>query len=199
VRSWLVDDGVSDPLARDLVARLRVGEAAALTLAYERHAEAILRFLVRLCGRRDLAEDLFQETWIRLARHARRLEEGTNLRAWLYAVARNLFRDHARRAGLDAASLGTLGGWWYLDVPVGPGAPDETAIAADAARRLERAFARLPANAREILLLVAAEGFAVDEAARILEIAPEAARQRLHRARADLARALTRHARRDSA
>jgi RNA polymerase sigma factor (sigma-70 family) len=161
-------------------------------LAYEHHAEPILRFLVRLCGRRDLAEDLFQETWIRLARHARRLDEGTNLRAWLYAVARNLFRDHARWAVLDAASLATLGAWWYLDTSAGPGAPDEAALAADLARRLERAFGRLPVTAREILLLVAAEGLAVDEAARILELAPEAARQRLHRARAELARALTR-------
>jgi RNA polymerase sigma factor (sigma-70 family) len=190
-----VDDEASDPLARELVARLREGDAAALTLAYEQHAEAILRFLVRLSGRRDLAEDLFQETWIRLARHARRLEEGTHLRAWLYAVARNLFRDHARWAMLDEASLGTLGAWWYFAGATGRGGPDETAIAADAARRLERAFGRLPATGREILLLVAAEGLAVDEAARLLEIAPEAARQRLHRARADLARALTREER----
>jgi RNA polymerase sigma-70 factor (ECF subfamily) len=187
VRSWIVQ--------RDLVARLRAGEAAALTAAYEQHGEAILRFLVRLCGRRDVAEDLFQETWVRLARHARRLAPDTQLRAWLYAVARNLFRDHARWAILDGERLATLATWWYLAGPAGAGPPDEAAIASAAATRLERAIGRLTATSREVLLLVASEGLAVDEAARVLVLTPEAARQRLHRARAELARALSREER----
>jgi RNA polymerase sigma-70 factor (ECF subfamily) len=176
---------------RELVDRLRAGEGAALTAAYEQHGEAILRFLVRLCRRRELAEDLFQETWVRLARHARRLEPDTQLRAWLYAVARNLYRDHARWAVLDGERLGTLASWWHLSAASGEGAPEAAAIASAARARLERAIARLPTAGREVLLLVAAEGLSVDEAARILVITPEAARQRLHRARAELARALS--------
>jgi RNA polymerase sigma-70 factor (ECF subfamily) len=172
-----------------LVARLRDGDAEALAGAYDVHGDAILRFLTRLCGRRDVAEDLFQETWVRLARHARRLAPDTNLRAWLYAVARNLHRDEVRWAVLDNASVAALASWWYLSAPA-VAAPDEAAIAAAAAARLQRALERLTSAAREILLLVAAEGLAVDDAARVLEITAEAARQRLHRARADLARAL---------
>ncbi len=175
---------------RELVDRLRAGEGAALTAAYEQHGEAILRFLVRLCRRRELAEDLFQETWVRLARHARRLEPDTQLRAWLYTVARNLHRDHARWAVLDGERLGTLASWWHLGA-TDANAPDEAARASATAARLERAIDRLPASGREVLLLVAGEGLSVDEAARVLVITPEAARQRLHRARAELARALS--------
>ena len=124
---------------------------------------------------------------MRLARHARTLRPDTNLRAWLYAVARNLVRSHVRWAVLDAASLDAVARWWSLP---NAATPHEAAVGSDAAGRLEAALARLPVAGREILLLVAAEGLAVDEAARVLGLSPEAARQRLHRARAAIARAL---------
>jgi RNA polymerase sigma factor (sigma-70 family) len=180
-----------DDVASELITRLRAGDAAAFTAAYERHSGPIFRFLARLCGRRELAEDLFQETFLRLARHARTLRPDTDLRAWLYAVARNLARSHARWAVLDAASVAAVARWWYL--PGSSGAtPHEAAVASAAAARLERALARLPSAGREILLLVAGEGLAVDEAARVLGLTPEAARQRLHRARAALGACLPR-------
>jgi RNA polymerase sigma-70 factor (ECF subfamily) len=172
----------------ELLARLRAGEAAAFSEIYSRHAPAIFRFLLRLCGRRELAEDLFQETWIRFARHARTLRPDTELGAWLYTVARNLVRSHARWAVVDAASVAAVATWWYLETP--GAAPHDAAVAADVAARLERAVARMPIAGREVLLLVAGEGLAVEEAARVLQITPEAARQRLHRARAELARHL---------
>ncbi|HVZ74455.1 MAG TPA: RNA polymerase sigma factor [Polyangia bacterium] len=175
----------------DLLRGLREGDADALAAAYAAHAPNVLRFLVRLTGRRDLAEDLFQETWVRLARHARRLEADTNLRAWLLTVARNLHRDHARWAGLDGERLEALARWWYLDASDRQ-APESAAIAADVGARVERAMAQLPTSAREILSLVAGEGLAVEDAARALGLTPEAARQRLHRARAALAEILNR-------
>ena len=170
--------------------RLRAGDATAFSEIYELHAPAIFRFLSRLCRRRELAEDLLQETWLRLARHGRALRPDTEVRAWLYSVARNLARSHARWAVLDGQALAALGTWWYL--AAASEAPHDAAVAADAARRLERAFARLPVTGREVLLLVAGEGLGVDEAARILGVTAEAARQRLHRARAALAASLPR-------
>jgi RNA polymerase sigma-70 factor (ECF subfamily) len=172
----------------ELLARLRAGDDAAFTAIYEGHAALVFRFLLRLCGRRELAEDLFQETWIRFARHARTLRPDTEPRAWLYTVARNLVRSHARWAVVDAASVAALASWWYLEAPVA--SPHEAAVAADAGRALERAFARLPLAGREVLVLVAVEGLALDEAARVLGVTSEAARQRLHRARAELAAGL---------
>jgi RNA polymerase sigma-70 factor (ECF subfamily) len=182
-----VGDGADETPAQ-LLARLRTGDAAAFSAVYEQHAEPIFRFLQRLCGRRELAEDLFQETWLRLARHASRLRPDTEVRAWLYAVARNLVRSHARFALADAAGVAALARWWYLDARGGE--PESAAVAAAAAARLEGALARLPLAGREVLLLVAGEGLAVDEAARVLGVTPEAARQRLHRARAELAKSL---------
>lgn len=188
MRSWIVAAAAEMPVPdADLVARLRAGEPAAFDAVYELYSGPIYRFLARLCGA-PAADDLFQETWLRLARHGRALRPDTNLRAWLYTVARNLARSHARCAGGDAAAVAAVARWWYLPAP--GASPHDAAVAADAAARLQRAFDRLPAQSREILLLVAGEGLAIDEAARVLDLKPEAARQRLHRARAALAGAL---------
>ena len=59
-----------------LLARLRAQERGAFDELYARHHERIWAFLLRLTGRRDEAEDLFQETWVKAARHVHRLEEG---------------------------------------------------------------------------------------------------------------------------
>src|SRR5262245_34754552 len=94
-RGPCVDRGVADERSDpDLLARLRRGDGDAFDAVYAAHREGLFRFLARLCGRVELAEDLFQETWMRLARHAHALRDGTNLGAWLYTVARNLHRSH---------------------------------------------------------------------------------------------------------
>jgi RNA polymerase sigma-70 factor (ECF subfamily) len=179
---------VAEPPDELLLEGLRRGDGAAFAGAYQRHSSEIFRFLRRLCGRRELAEDLFQETWIRLARHGRTLRADTNLRAWLFTVARNLFRSHARWAILDAATTAMPAGWWYLPAP-GP-RPDDDAVARDTVSRLATAVERLPVSQREVLLLVVDQDLPIDDVARILGLTHEAVRQRLHRAREQLARTL---------
>jgi RNA polymerase sigma-70 factor (ECF subfamily) len=173
-----------------MFARLRQGDVAAFDALYERHREPVFRFLVRLCGRRELAEDLFQETWLRFARHARTLREDTNVPAWLFTVARNLFRSHLRWAVVDAATAQAFAAWWYLEGP--RVTPQEDALASDVGARVAAAVARLSPAHREVLLLVGGEGLAPEEAARVLGLSAAAARQRLHRARLQLATRLDR-------
>jgi RNA polymerase sigma-70 factor (ECF subfamily) len=177
---------VRDPTERPLVDALRRGEAAAFDAVYGRYRARVLAFLLRLTGRREVAEDLFQETWLKLARHAARLDEDTDLAAWLFTVARNAWVSHRRWAVLDISRLVALG-----DDDASPAPAPDPDARADAARRLahlERALASLPAGSREVLLIVGVEGFDQEQAAKILGITYEALRQRLSRARAQLAR-----------
>jgi RNA polymerase sigma-70 factor (ECF subfamily) len=169
--------------------RLRRGDPAAFDEIYRRFSPGLFGFLCRLTRRPAIAEELLQETWLRLARHARTLPADVNLSAWLFTVARNLFRSHRRWRLVDLDRLRSLR--LFTDTPGGGGAsPFEAAAASETERRLEEALSALPVAQREILLLVAVEGFSPAEAAAIAGVRPEAARQRLSRARALLARVL---------
>jgi RNA polymerase sigma-70 factor (ECF subfamily) len=161
----------------DLVDRLRRCDRAAFREVYARYAQPTFAFLLRLARRRDAAEDLQQETWLAVARHAARLAPDSDLGAWIFTVARNQFRSWRRRAPEPTADEAVS----ELAAAPHPGAGDID---------VERALAALPDMHREILLLVGVEGLSTDRAAQVLAIRPDAARQRLARARAALAEAL---------
>jgi RNA polymerase sigma-70 factor (ECF subfamily) len=168
-----------------IVAGLRRCEDAAFDALYTRYRARIHAFLLRLTGRRDVAEDLFQETWARVARAAPRLREETRLAPWLFTIARNQWVSHRRWAMLDLSRLVTIGddAHFATDDP----SPEEALSASRAAARIERAIGLLPAALREALLLVAVEGFDQREAAEILGVRYDLVRQRVTRARERIA------------
>ena len=137
-----------------LVDRLRRGDRAAFRDLYARFAQASFGFLLRLAGRRDAAEDLHQEVWLSIARHAARLAPDTDLAAWIFTVARNRFVSSRRRADVAAPGpdAGTLD-----EIASGASPADDPGC-----RDLERALASLPEMHREVLLLVGVEGLEVE-------------------------------------
>jgi RNA polymerase sigma-70 factor (ECF subfamily) len=154
-------------------------------LAYERYAQRIFGFLLRLSGSRAVAEDLFQHTFMRLAEVGARLRVDSDLRAWLFSVARNAFHSHARSARLRWVESCTD----VESFPASPGAgvsPDSGLALAE----LERALAGLSPSDRELLLLFAVEGLSHAEVGVILALDPVTVRKRVSRARARLAEAL---------
>ena len=172
-----------------LVEGLRAGDAAAFDCVYELYRPRLFAFLLRLSRRREVAEDLLDETWLRLVTHARSLRPDTRLAAWLFTVARNLYWTHRRSSLLEDAATAELTLWparehWP--------SPFDLASTRELAQRVERALATLPARQREVLLLVGHEGLTPGEAAAVCGVTPEALRQRLSRARAALADALDR-------
>jgi RNA polymerase sigma-70 factor (ECF subfamily) len=186
---------VPDPGDSDLVGALRRGEPRAFDLVYARFKAPIYRFLLALAGRRDDADDLFQETFLRLARFGPSLREDTDLAAWLFTVARNAYRSHRRWAMLDVSRLVTLGNASRSREARATSAL-EAAEHAQELRRLEGALGRLPASSREALLLVGVEGFEQERAAAVVGVTYAAFRQRLARARGQLAREIERDERR---
>jgi RNA polymerase sigma-70 factor (ECF subfamily) len=165
-----------------LVGRLREGDAAAFGIVHAEFNSRLLNFLSRLCSRRDLAEDLLEETWLRLLTHRSRLSEDTRLGPWLFTVARNVYVSHCRSRSLEDSQAGELLSLW----PAGGASPFDETAARQLEERLDAALAELPPSYREVLRLVSVEGLRPKEAAEVCGVTPETMRQRLSRARAML-------------
>ena len=175
-------------LELEIVQRLRAGDTVAFDAVHAAFHARLFNFLLRLSRRRDVAEDLLEETWLRLVAHAGRLRPDTRLGPWLFTVARNLHVSYCRSRLLEESQTAGLIGLWPF-AQARP-SPFEATAATEMERRIESAIAALPSTYREVLLLVGMEGFLPAEAAAICGIAPEALRQRLSRARALLLRRL---------
>lgn len=170
----------------EIVKGLLGGDDRAFSRAYTTHAPRVYSFLLRLSRQRVVAEDLLQETFVRLAKAAPTLAHDTNLRAWLFTVARNAYRSHARWAILDMSRLLAFGKETATVAPP----PDVRGEARRELEELDEALGALPQAHREVLLLVAVEGLDHETVAEMLSIKPEAVRQRLSRARRALADAV---------
>ena len=173
----------------ELVGRLRAGDPDAFDAAHHAFNGRLYNFLARLSNRRDVAEDLLEETWLRLVKHAHRLRPDTRLGPWLFTVARRVHASYCRSRILEDSHAGDLIGLWPNGRPLP--SPFDAVEASETGRRVARAFASLPVAYREALLLVAIEGLKCADAADICDVSAEAMRQRVSRARALLARRLT--------
>jgi len=180
-----------DPDERAWCDGLRRGETTAFDAVFAAYRRRLYGYLVRMTRRRDVAEDLLQETFMRLAEHAKQLAADTRLSAWLFTIAHRLVVSWARAQAVRAQLAGDLP---RRDVPNSDRSPLEALCDSQAQLALERGFAALPEAYREVALLVGIEGLQPAEVAEILGIRADAVRQRLARARAQLAGLLGEHA-----
>ena len=171
-----------------LVSRLRDGDPDAFDTVHDAFNTRLFNFLARLSRRREVAEDLLEETWLRLVSRAAQLRPDTQLGPWLFTVARNLHVSYRRSRLLEDSYAAGLIGRWPSGSP--QPSPFEVAAASETGLRIEAALGTLPVVYREALLLVVIEGLRPAEAAQVCSVSPEAMRQRLSRARAALALSL---------
>jgi RNA polymerase sigma-70 factor, ECF subfamily len=146
------------------------------------HVDALHGFARYLAGGEGDADDLVQETYARALAAAGQFSPGTNLKAWLYRILRNIFIDRRRRAGGPMSSLSLDD----VDESV-LATPPRGAIDVDAVTStdVESAMMALPEAHRTVILLDL-EGLNENETAVILDCAPGTVKSRLFRARAAL-------------
>lgn len=172
----------------ELVARLRTADAGAFDVVHGAFNTRLFNFLARLSRRREVAEDLLEETWLRFVERMPKLQPDTRLGPFLFTVARNLHISYCRSRSMEDQHAPSLLGLWPSGTP-GP-SPFDATMANETGQRIDEALAALPAIYREALLLVAFEDLRPAEAAAVCGISAEAMRQRISRARALLARTL---------
>ncbi len=168
----------SDPDRGDAaMSRYADGEEAAFADVYRSVAARLKSFLVRLVRSESLADDLLQETFLRMHRARGSFARGARLLPWCYAIARNVHVDHLRhrpsqreRPAEDEDAF---------EGAAGPDADGEAvAVAAQMADVVSRTLARLPPNQREAFILLRYEGLSVADAAAVLGVTEGAVKLR---------------------
>lgn len=149
---------------------------------FDRHHLAVFRYLRRLLGDDAEAEDLTQETFLRVVRSADRYVSRDHEGAWVFEIARNLLRNRRRDLSRRPASVG-------LEAASAVPRRDDDRIA------LDRALEDLAEADRDAFLLREVGGLGYDDIAAVLGLTPDAVRSRIHRARASLREALAPEAR----
>ena len=160
-------------------------KASLLAVQALAHLDALYAFAWRLARERALADDLVQETFARCLSHAGNFEEGTNLKAWLFRILRNLFLDVRRRDGRYVSDLGIDPAMSEAALAGLRGDPEIARLQKLVAADIEAALHALTEEQRTVVWLDL-EGFSEKEIAEIASCAPGTVKSRLARARAAL-------------
>jgi RNA polymerase sigma-70 factor, ECF subfamily len=168
-----------DTLAQGLARR----DPDVLDRLIEQYRQRLYRYLLFMTGNSALAEDLFQETWIRVLERGYQYNAKNKFESWLFAIARNLVIDASRRKKMS--SLDELGDP-ESSQPYEP--PDERAqsalqllVARENEQAVQLSLLKIPAYYREVLLLRFHEELGLEEIATVLSTPLSTVKSRLYR------------------
>ena len=180
-----------------LVQALQAGDDSALNGLMERHQEALFRFIRGYVINEADATELTQETFVRAYFNIGRFKPTAKFVTWLYRIALNLCRDHAksrwtkRAAMTDSFSFSGRDLEVERDLPAADKTPAEQALSSEKMRALDEAIAQLPHDLRTALVLTAIDQRSHQECADLLETTPKTIETRVYRARKFLLAAMT--------
>ena len=176
----------------DLLARLRDGERDVLGALIRRYERELFGYLRRYLGDDDLADDVFQNTFLQVFLKIQQYELGRPARPWLYAIATNQAIDALRRRNRRVADRpaetvsapdedGEPRPLFEL-LPAPGDAPPDAADRTEQREQVRAAVARLPELLRQAVILVYFQGLKYQDAAEILDIPVGTVKSRLHAA-----------------
>ena len=167
---------------------LRRRDPELLDRLIERYQHRLLRYLLFLTGNRELAEDIFQETWIRVMERGKQYNGKSKFDTWLFAIARHLVIDWSRKK--TTTSLEALqeqyGNEHIFDVPSNAPSPFDAVTVRENRENVQMALGRLDALHREVLVLRFHEELALEEIATITGAPLSTVKSRLYRGLAAL-------------
>ena len=179
----------------ELMERYRAGDENAFTLLVRRHQQPLVNFIARYINDRDSAEDLAQETFIRIFKASRRYKPGrAQFKTWMYHIASNLCKNELRNRGrrdryrVDNVVDGDGGDSEQIDLI--ESAPADVAFQPEVAlerkelhEAIQTAIAELPEQYRVPLVLRDLQGLSYDEISEVLELRSGTTKSRINRAR----------------
>ena len=174
----------------ELLARYAAGDEAAFREIVSRYKNSLYAFLRQFLNRRDLIEDVFQETFLQLFTSRDSFDHSRPLRPWLFTIAANKAKDALRKGQRTAAvPIGTIADSEELSfgdvlnaITSDSRMPFENLERTETALRVEQVIANMPENLREILVLAYFNKFSYKQMAEILSIPIGTVKSRLHTA-----------------
>lgn len=193
-----MDTEAADQLDRRDMALLAEGNPQALNDLMARHASAVYGFLCRWLGDEKEAEDLAQETFVRVFESCHAYRPEYRFTTWLFTIAANLARS--RRRVLSRHPVQSLDVGWDGESPehgvekmaIDQRNPAQQLLQEERVRAVRSAVNRLQQDLREVVVLCEWEDLSMAEAASILGTTPKAVESRLYRARKELRKLLGR-------
>ena len=173
-----------------LMLAYREGDAGAFELLYKRHKGALYRFVLRSIRERAIAEELYQEIWMRAIEARGRYEVQAKFSTWLYTIAHNRLVDHWRKRGLQLVSLDQEETGAAEPHAAADYEPHRILEAKQSLARFARALDALPPAQREVFLLHHEADLSLAEIAQATGANEEAAKSRLRYALSKLKEAV---------
>jgi RNA polymerase sigma-70 factor, ECF subfamily len=163
--------------------RLRGGDVESIARLVERYQHRLYRYLLRLVSQPSTAEDLFQQTWLRVMERIQFYDPKRSFEGWLFAVAHNLAIDHLRRKKPESLDEPLPSGETQADLArsESPGALEQF-LSKEKQSCLSQAVAELPLAFREVITLRFEEEMKLEEIAAVLALPMGTVKTRLHRA-----------------
>lgn len=172
------------------MAAYQAGSEPAFSELYERHAGSIYGFLVRRLGNAALAQDAYQEVFLRVHRARNTYDRARPFRAWLFGIAHNLLTDTLRSqaavletSSFDESVMTPEGDEQpQLEIASDRRSPEELALARQSSSALTRVLVMLPSDEATVLILARLEGLSYDDIGSILGRSASATKQLAYRA-----------------
>jgi len=190
-------EAMCKPSDQDLIERVLERDGRALEMLFERYGEMIRRHLARMAGDSAVAQDLLQETFLRVWTRAAQWDGRGSFKAWLYRIATNLALNHLRSMRRRKEQPLEIAGEWDSDADeyVSPAwaidaaapEPEDVLEMAERHERYRRLVDRLPEEKREVLHLVHEVEMSLQDAADELGIPEGTVKSRLYYAKQRLA------------
>jgi len=175
--TWMTDE-------RAEIARgLRRRDPSVLDRLIEQYQHRLFRYLVYLAGNRSLAEDLFQETWLRVLERGRQYDGKSPFETWLFAIARHLLIDTLRRKSPTSLDLlrDPAEGAPLFEPPAADPSAYELLAGREQQAHVAAAVAAVPAVYREVLMLRFQEDLKLEEIAAVVDAPVSTVKSRLYR------------------
>jgi RNA polymerase sigma-70 factor (ECF subfamily) len=176
-----------------LMLRYRDGDVRAFETLYARHKGGVYRYLKRMCGNDEAANDLFQEVWSKVIASRERYEVRAQFNTFLYRIAHNCTIDYYRRAARPQAVAQDIDDLADELPDAAQILPDQAASETQLRADFRRALDALPAEQRDVFVLYEESGLSLEDIGRITGVAMETAKSRLRYALAKLRTALGEH------